>query len=189
MYPLENVLTLSYIRAWVNNAYIIIAYQQFNALRPRRNDRHIPDDIFKCIFLMKMHEFRFKFHWSLLTMCQHWFRLWLCTEQATSHYLNQWWPRLPMHICVTLPQWVNVMNAQHFSSRADITNTNVNSVDCGKYKLMGSRGIFWGANIKTILSQQLCRIISCSAKCNHNSQNILCKGKWKLLFCISVCYI
>ena len=25
----------------------------------------------------------------------------------TSHYLNQWWHRLPMHICVTWHQWVN----------------------------------------------------------------------------------
>ena len=27
--------------------------------------------------------------------------------KAISHYLNQWWPRLPTHICVTRPQWVN----------------------------------------------------------------------------------
>ena len=45
---------------------------------------------------MKMFEFRLKFHWSLflrvqLTIFQHWFRWWLGTDQATSHYLNQWW--------------------------------------------------------------------------------------------------
>ena len=45
---------------------------------------------------MKMLEFRLKFHWSLfprvqLTIFQHWFRWWLCADQATSHYLNQWW--------------------------------------------------------------------------------------------------
>ena len=27
------------------------------------------------------------------------------TGLATSHYLNQWWPRLPTHICVIRPQW------------------------------------------------------------------------------------
>ena len=27
-------------------------------------------------------------------------------DQATSHYQNQWWPRLPTHVCVTGPQWV-----------------------------------------------------------------------------------
>ena len=37
-----------------------------------------------------------KFHWSLfisvqLTIFQHWFRWWLGADQATSHYLNQWW--------------------------------------------------------------------------------------------------
>ena len=59
-----------------------------------------------------MCEFRLKFHWSLflrvqLTIFQHWFRQWLGAEQATSHYLNQWWPSSTTHICVTRPQWVN----------------------------------------------------------------------------------
>ena len=43
-----------------------------------------------------MFEFRLKFHWSLFlrvqsTICQHWFKYWLGADQATSHYLNQWW--------------------------------------------------------------------------------------------------
>ena len=51
----------------------------FNTLRPRQNGRHFADDIFKCIFLYEMYEFRLKFHWSLflrvqLTIFQHWFR-------------------------------------------------------------------------------------------------------------------
>ena len=45
---------------------------------------------------MKMSEFRLRFHWSLflrvqIAKIQHWFRYWLVTSQATSHYLNQWW--------------------------------------------------------------------------------------------------
>ena len=45
---------------------------------------------------MKMYRFRLRFHWSLfpraqLTIFQHWFRSWLGADQATSHYLNQWW--------------------------------------------------------------------------------------------------
>ena len=45
---------------------------------------------------MEMFKFRLRFHWSLLlgfelTIFQHWFRWWLCADQATSHYLNQWW--------------------------------------------------------------------------------------------------
>ena len=44
----------------------------------------------------KMNDIRLKFHWSLflrfqLTIFQHWFRWWLGADQATSHYLNQWW--------------------------------------------------------------------------------------------------
>ena len=45
---------------------------------------------------MKMYKLPLRFHWSLflcvqLTIFQHWFRSWLGTDQATSHYLNQWW--------------------------------------------------------------------------------------------------
>ena len=45
---------------------------------------------------LKMLEFRLKFQWSLfprvqLTIFKHWFRWWLDADQATSHYLNQWW--------------------------------------------------------------------------------------------------
>ena len=40
--------------------------------------------------------FLLRFHWILflrfkLTIFQDWFRWWLGTDQATSHYLNQWW--------------------------------------------------------------------------------------------------
>ena len=43
-----------------------------------------------------MFEYRLKFHWNVLlmvqlTISQHWFRSWLGADQATSHYLNQWW--------------------------------------------------------------------------------------------------
>ena len=45
---------------------------------------------------MKIYKFRLKFHWKLfprvqLTIFQHCFRLWLCPDQVTSHYLKQWW--------------------------------------------------------------------------------------------------
>ena len=43
-----------------------------------------------------MYQVRLRFYWSLfprvkLTVFQHWFRLWLGADQATSHYLNQGW--------------------------------------------------------------------------------------------------
>ena len=44
----------------------------------------------------QMYEFRVRFRWSLflrvqLTIFQHWFSQWLGADQATSHYMNQWW--------------------------------------------------------------------------------------------------
>ena len=52
---------------------------------------------------MKMYKFYLTFHWSLfqLTTIQHWFRKWLGTGQATSHYLNQSW-LVYWHIYVSL---------------------------------------------------------------------------------------
>ena len=60
---------------------------------------------------MTMYEFHLKFQWSLflrvqLTIFQQWFRKWPGADEATSHYLNPWWPRLLIHICTTQPQWV-----------------------------------------------------------------------------------
>ena len=73
--------------------------------------------IFQTIFSnafswMKMFEFRLEFHRSLffrfqLTISQHWFRKWLGTKQATSHYLNQWLSISLTHICATRPQWID----------------------------------------------------------------------------------
>ena len=58
---------------------------------------------------MKMYEFRLRFHWSFfprvkLTIFHNWFRWWLDVDQATSHYLNQWW-LVYWHICITRHQW------------------------------------------------------------------------------------
>ena len=39
-----------------------------------------------------------------LTISQYWFKWWLGAKQATSHYLNQWWPSLLTHACVS--RWV-----------------------------------------------------------------------------------
>ena len=47
-----------------------------------QNCRHFPDDIFKCIFWIKIYEFRLRFHWSLFLRF---------ADQATSPYLTQWW--------------------------------------------------------------------------------------------------
>ena len=42
-----------------------------------------------------------------LTIFHHWFRWWLCADQATSHHLNQWMVSLLTLICIIRLQWVN----------------------------------------------------------------------------------
>ena len=72
----------------------------------------IPQTTFSNTFSwLKMFNFPLKFHWNLFLWVQliifhHWFTQWLGAKQATSHYLNQYWPMLWTHICVTQPQCV-----------------------------------------------------------------------------------
>ena len=61
--------------------------------------------IFKLIFFWNM------FPWAQLTIKQ------ICSDNGLapnrrqlSHNLNQWWPSLLMHICVTRPHWVDIAN-------------------------------------------------------------------------------
>ena len=73
----------------------MLGLELVNTLRPRQNGCHFPDEIFRCIFSMKMYKFWLKFHRSLfvgvqLTIFQYWLRQWLGTNQATSLCLNQW---------------------------------------------------------------------------------------------------
>ena len=61
--------------------------------RPRQNDRHFADDIFKSIFLNETIRIAMKFQWSLFprvqwTIFQHWFRQWLGAEEAIRHIRN-----------------------------------------------------------------------------------------------------
>ena len=63
-------------------------------------------------YWMKGFVFSFESHWCLLlgvqlTIRQHSFRKWLGAEQATSHYLNQWWLSLLKHICGSTGRWIN----------------------------------------------------------------------------------
>ena len=68
----------------------------FDTLRPRKMDAIFQTTFSSGFSSMKMYAFLLKFHWSLfpgvqLTIFHHWFRKWLGADQATSHYLNQWW--------------------------------------------------------------------------------------------------
>ena len=68
---------------------------------------------------VKIIEFWFKFHCNhskgvQLTIIRHWFRYRLGTEEATSHYLNHWWPKTLMNICITQPQWVKSISQRTY---------------------------------------------------------------------------
>ena len=60
---------------------------------------------FKCIFVKEKFCIPLKFIPN--SNNQHWFRLWLGTEQATTHYLNQFSPSSLTNICDTRGGWVN----------------------------------------------------------------------------------
>ena len=82
-----------------------------NTLRPRQNDRLSQTTFSNAFSWIKNLEFGLKFQWSLflraqLLIFQYWFRWWLGAGQATAHYLNQWWFRLPTYMCVTRPHWI-----------------------------------------------------------------------------------
>ena len=89
-----------------------ICLQSFNTLRPRQNGRHFADDILKCIFVnenvWKPIEISLKFvpHGPInnipaLVQIMAWRR------PGDKPLSGPMMVRLPTHICVTRPQWVN----------------------------------------------------------------------------------
>ena len=77
-------------------------------------------------------------HICIKELGQHWFRWWLvawsalCTEQATSHHLNQCWPSSLMHIYY-LNQWWLVYWCIYASLDLHELNTQCCSLDSYKY--------------------------------------------------------
>ena len=91
---------LTVIWMWISNhihCSMWISLFILNSLRPRQNGRLFVDDTFKCIFLNENIRILIKISlqfipkYPQLTNVNHWFRWWLGADQATSHYLNQWW--------------------------------------------------------------------------------------------------
>ena len=83
----------------------------FNTFRPRQSGDHFSRGHFQMHFCEWKCQLWLIFLWILFLRAQfiisgHWFGWWLGTKQATSHYLNQWWPSLLTHICVSGPQCV-----------------------------------------------------------------------------------
>ena len=71
------------------------ATQILNTLRPKQNGRHFADDTFKCIFMNE--NVRISINISLkfvpkglINNIPPLVQIMACTDQATSHYLNQW---------------------------------------------------------------------------------------------------
>ena len=77
--------------------YWLLSMPGFNSVWPRRHIRHFTDGIFKCIFLNEIIWIYFKISLKFVPkgpiniIHEHWFRNSLGADQATSHYLNQWW--------------------------------------------------------------------------------------------------
>ena len=89
--------------------------ERLNTLRPRQNGRHFADDIFKCIFLNENAWISIKISLKFvpqgpinnipaLVQIMAWRR---SGDKPLSEPMMV---SLPMHICVTRPQWVKVMN-------------------------------------------------------------------------------
>ena len=92
-------------------------------LGPRHNGRHFPDDIFKCIFLIKIYKFWLRFHWNLFPKVQllifHWnlfpkdqivnipalVQMMALHRQGYKPLSEPMMVNLLTHICVTRPQW------------------------------------------------------------------------------------
>ena len=97
-----------------------------NTLRPRQMDAISQTTFSNAFSSMKMFEFRLKLHWSLfprvqLTIFQHWFRLWLGADQATSHYLNQWWlDYRRIYASLGLSELINPLRAKFFRGNINI---------------------------------------------------------------------
>ena len=88
-------------------APLLLSYLALNTLRARQNSQYLAANLF-C--WMKIFLIWLKFHWNMFTMVQittsqRWFRKWLNVEQATSHYLYQWWSGHRFNIKMTSYQY------------------------------------------------------------------------------------
>ena len=104
IYCLSNVTSLSSLGIW--------NITRVTTLRPRQNGRHFADDIFKCIFLNENASIAIKISLKFvpngpinnipaLVQIMAWRR------PGDTPLSEPMMVRLPTHICVTRPQWVN----------------------------------------------------------------------------------
>ena len=102
----------------------------FNTLRPRQNDRHFPDDVFKCIFLNENVRISMKISLMFvpegpinniptLVEIMAWHR------PGNKPLSEPMMVRLPTHTCVTRPQWVNFRNLISSDGGQDISPNDI----------------------------------------------------------------
>ena len=114
----EQLITHLHLDAWLffifEPCLVCFAFpkQDINTLRPRQNGRHFPDDIFKCIFLNESVWISINISLMFvlggpindipaLVQVMAWRR------PGDKPLSEPMMIRLPTHICVTRPQWVN----------------------------------------------------------------------------------
>ena len=102
-----------------------------------------------------MYEFRLQFHWCLfpmvqLTIFQHWLRKWLDNNQATSHYLNQWWL---FYWRIYAPLGLNESSLSSWKTRTSSSYIENRMVVAGQVTAMMLTQFFW--NIAVIAPEGL----------------------------------
>ena len=100
-----------------SHARFNVLFFNFNSFPTGQNDRHSDRRHFQMHFL----EYWNLFTWVQLTISLHWFRWWLGAEQATSHYLNQWWPSSLTRMCDTKGRWVKCFMASRWRYKSDVS--------------------------------------------------------------------
>ena len=107
-----------------------MAHKMFNTLRPRQNGRHFADDIFKCISLNENIWIELKI--SLKFVPEVWIsnipalvQIMVWRRSGDKPFSGTMMVCLLMHICVTLPQWVNIHGYSCWHSEVKVLGTYV----------------------------------------------------------------
>ena len=90
-----------------HSLHSIQMYTEFKELRPKEAGHHFTDNIFKCFFLNENLWISINISLKFVLEGQSnnipsLIQIMACADQATSHYLNQWWLRLVTHIYTSL---------------------------------------------------------------------------------------
>ena len=88
-----------------------------NTLRPRQKGRHFPDDIFKCIFLNENSRISINISLkfvpkSLINNIPALVQIMAWRRPGDKPLSEPMMVRLPMHICITRPQWVKQIQSK-----------------------------------------------------------------------------